>query len=121
MDVNYDAARWWWEVFISVIVLLNFLYQWVTGRDRVTRSAIETAVKKFDQKHKVASFDISKLKDRITVVEKDMEKLPTHIDVAALYEKLNTTNRELGELSQNLKSTTSMLNTLHTHLLNKEG
>ena len=119
VNVDYTAMKFWWEVIITIAVAGNFVFQWLLNRDRVTRSAIENAIELSNKKYQEVDLRTDSLHDRVSRLEHDMAHMPDDKVVSDLYDKLNVTNREMGELSQNLAATNNLLNILHGHLLNK--
>lgn len=119
MELDYTALKFWWEVVITIAVLGNFIFQWLLNKDRVNRSAIENAMKLSDRQHHEMDLRADQLHDRVSRIETVMTHMPDDKVVSDLYDKLNVTNREMGELSENLNATNNLLNILHGHLLNK--
>lgn len=121
MDFDYQAMRFWWEVALTVAVCGIYVYQWLLSRDRVTRSAIELAEER--TRGFVGNIDhrVDSIHDRVTVVEQKMLSMPNHQAIAQLHKRLNTTNREMGELSGKLEATNHLLKVLHQDRLDKEA
>lgn len=55
--------------------------------------------------------------ERISYLEANAKKSPTHDDLAALHEKINSVSKEIGNLSGEFSGVRNLLQTLHQHLL----
>lgn len=121
MDLNYTAAKFWLDVGQIIAICCLGIYTWWQGKSRATQSAIERVDKNQSETSKLINDRIESHADRILLVEKRIESLPQDRHISELHEKMNVTNREMGELGSALKSTNSLLNVLHEHLMNKKS
>ncbi len=56
--------------------------------------------------------------ERISYLEANAKKSPTHDDLAGLHEKINGVSNEISELTGAFSGVKTLLETLHRHLLN---
>lgn len=56
--------------------------------------------------------------ERISYLEANAKKSPTHDDLAELHEKINHVGQNISELSGEFKGVRNLLETLHRYLLN---
>jgi hypothetical protein len=108
MALNYSAANFWWQMLTTLVVVIHFLYQWVTSKDRVTKQAVDATNQRLDE-----------FGYRVTIVEQKLLAVPDDEAIARLHSRLDVTNREMGELMGKLSETKHLLNVLHDHTLNK--
>ena len=106
MDIDYKALGFWFQVLQAIITAVVFIYFWLTNRQKANTAAIEQMRKDFNS-------ELNAIDDRLIRVEKDIEHLPTHDDMAALHSRINETSESLkhidGKLNQ-IDRTTQMIN-----------
>lgn len=91
MNLDYDAARFWWEVVMTAGLLLNFAYQYITAKSKASKEAIDHVA--------LTVIDIDK---RLTTVESEVEHLPNHEDLGEIHEKVNTIANSMGKIEGEL-------------------
>lgn len=112
--LDYKALAFWLQLIQAVVTGLVFLYVWLTNRQKVNASAIETL-------RDDLSRQINDLDDRVIRVEKDVEHLPTHEDMAGLHTRVNEANDNIKEMRGQLSQMNHTLQLINDHLLNKGG
>jgi len=112
--IDYKALAFWLQALQAVITGLVFLYVWLTNRQKVNASAIETLRNDLTNQ-------INDLDDRVIRVEKDIEHLPTHSDMAGLHTRVNEANDSIKSMSGELKQMNHTLQLINDHLLNNRG
>lgn len=107
-DIDYTAARFWWEVFISALLLGNLLYTWVVNRTRVNKAAID----RVDGR-------VAGLETRLTQMESDVRHLPDHDDMGHIHEKINGVDLAMRRIEGELAALNRTMSLINEHLLNK--
>lgn len=102
---DYDANKFWLDAIQSVALVLIAIYKFFVGKDEDNSTAIKDV-------------DV-----RVDEIEKEMISMKSHLldeqTVSELYNRLNSLNREIGELQKELQASTRILNIVHTHLMNR--
>ncbi len=62
---------------------------------------------------------VDRLENKVASIESQLVNMPTHKDLGALYERLNSTNKELAELSGELTQVNANLRLLLQDRMNK--
>lgn len=105
-NIDYKALGFWLQALQALITGMVFVYVWLTNRQKANTAAIDEMRKVFNQ-------ELNGLDDRLIRVEKDIEHLPTHDDMAKLHTRINETSEALkhidGKLEQ-IDRTTQMIN-----------
>ena len=105
-NLDYKALGFWLQFAQVVATVIVFFYVWLTNRQKANSTAIDQMRVTFDDK-------FNSLDDRVIRVEKDIEHLPTHEDMAKLHTRINETGESLkhidGKLTQ-IDRTTQMIN-----------
>lgn len=106
MEIDYKAAGFWWQVLITVINILGWVYVLMTSKQKDNASAIEEFKK-----------ELSEIDTRLTGVEKDIEHLPTHEDMAKLHERVNEANENIKHISGQLTQIDYTMKLVNKYLL----
>ena len=111
MDIDYKAAGFWFQLIQALITVAVFLYVWVTNRHKANASSIESMRTEL-------STELNEMDDRLIRVEKDVQHLPTHEDMARLHSRVNETAQRLTSMEGELKQINNTMQLMHKHLLN---
>jgi hypothetical protein len=108
-ELNYKALTFMLSVINTVAIVATIIYAHLMNKQKVNADAIEQT----NENH-------TALNVRVIKVEKAIEHMPSHEDIAKL-------NRRVGEVAQEvtkLQGTTAQMNNsvqlIHNHLLNKK-
>lgn len=106
MELDYKALGFWLQFVQVVATGFVFLYVWITNRQKANTQAIK------EMRDEIGR-ELNELDDRLICVEKDIEHLPTHDDMAKLHSRINETSEAIkhiaGQLNQ-IDRTTQMIN-----------
>lgn len=105
--MDYDAARFWWEVGMTLGLVANFAYQVIVARSKANRDAIV----RVDGR-------VSIIEHRLAQLETDVRHLPDHEDLSAIHEKVNVVAGTMGEVRGELAAINRTLSLINEHLLN---
>lgn len=94
------------KLLLQVVNLGAVVWLALSGRNRVTKEALDT---------KLASFG-----DRLTAIERDQRHAPSHEDLKRIHSRLDDVSEGMATLVGELKGVTHILNLLHEDRL-KEG
>jgi hypothetical protein len=107
MDVDYSAWRFWFDVLQLIGVLFIGVYTWIVNRSKANRTAID----RVDAR-------VSRVQDRVTLLENDVRHLPDHDDLGAIHDKVNTVASGMSHIQGELHAINRTLNLINEHLLN---
>lgn len=94
------------KLLLQVVNLIAVVYLAISGRNRVTKEALDT---------KLASFA-----DRLTAIERDQKHAPTHEDLKRIHSRLDDVSEGLSNLVGEFKGTGHTLNLIHEYLLTEK-
>ncbi|MBL4797631.1 MAG: DUF2730 family protein [Oleispira sp.] len=103
---DYKAAAFWFQVVQAILTAVVFLYVWLTNRHKVNSSSINDLSKELNQ------FD-----ERLIRVEKDVQYMPTHEDMAKIHQRVSETAQRLTSVEGELKQINNTMQLMHKHLL----
>lgn len=109
--LDYRALGFWWSLLQGAATGLTVLWVWLTNRQKVNGEAIEKLREGVGQ-------DINSLDRRLISVEKDLQRIPTHQDIAKVHDRINETNETVKNMQGNLKQISRTVGLIHEHLLN---
>lgn len=107
MDIDYKAAAFWFQFLQALITVAVFLYVWVTNRHKANASSIDEL-----------STELNEMDDRLIRIEKDVQHMPTHEDMAKIHSRVNETAQRLTSMEGELKQINNTMQLMHKHLLN---
>jgi len=121
MELDYTAAKFWWDVFVTAFVAVLAIYSWLKSRHAANaqdiealrdwaREEIEDARERMDDRHDA-------LKDRVTKVERDLEHVPTQRQFAELGSQLGNLHGDLQKAIGELNAMTHQMTLVQKHLL----
>lgn len=70
-------------------------------------------------KRQAEKSEIEAMASRLTKIETDAAHAPTHEDLAKIYLEINSTNKNVQEMSGEFRSAKHTLDLIHQHLLNR--
>lgn len=116
-NIDYTAAKFWWDVFITFICFAAACYTFIKTRHsanakdiRLLRDWIALELEKRDG-------GTSDLGVRLSVVERDIQHAPTHRQVAEVHDRLTTVTKELSEIAGEMKAYTRQVRMINEVLL----
>lgn len=110
MGLDYDAARFWWEVAMTLGLLANFVYQVIVARSKANKEAIAAVAETVDD-----------IDTRVTTLESEVRHLPDHEDLSEIHEKVNAIANGMGVIQGELAALNRTLGLINDHLLNHGG
>ncbi|MCG8470538.1 MAG: hypothetical protein MI742_01610 [Desulfobacterales bacterium] len=106
---NYPALRLWLDAGQWVTTLLVGLYVWIANKAQATVNEV----------NRVKS-GMGALENRIIKLETAIKTVPSHDDLAAVYERINDVAENVAELSGKMDGVQGSLGMIHDHLLNEK-
>ena len=113
-DIDYKALSFYLQLANSLGVVLVAIYAWISNRHKANASAIKEVSDSILE-------DMSVIEARFARIESEIKHLPTHNDMGAVYERINTVAETLSALSGEIRQMNAGLKLIHTHLLSKNG
>ena len=110
MDIDYKALGFWLQLAQALVTVLVFLYVWLTNRQKANTAAIETMRDEIGE-------ELNEFQDRLIRVEKDIEHLPTHEDMAKLHERVNETKEVVDTMAGQLTQIDYTMKMVNKYLL----
>lgn len=110
MGLDYDAARFWWEVGMTLGLLVNVAYQYVLAKGKANKEAIDAIAETVDD-----------IDTRVTTLESEVRHLPDHEDLSEIHEKVNAIANGMGVIQGELAALNRTLGLINDHLLNHGG
>lgn len=104
--VDFNGARFFWDVAQTVIMAVIGIYVWWTGRTRATTQAI----KQVDDR-------VTDVDQHVKRLEQTLDNRPGYGDLDNLRAEMAQTNRTLEGVTAQLQGTTALLHRLHDYLL----
>jgi hypothetical protein len=95
MNLGMEEVR----LALQAINLLAVVWLAISGRDKVTKDALDT---------KLAAHA-----DRLTSIERDLKHAPNHDDLKRIHSRLDDVSEGMATLVGELKGATHILNLLH--------
>lgn len=114
MNIDYDAARFWWDIFISAMLAGNILFTWLTNRTKVNTDKIDLLEQKHDSELKQINQKLGDMDARL--------RQAIGIDaLSPIYEKVGSINTKMGQMSGEFIGMKNQLDLILHHLLEAEG
>lgn len=107
MDIDYKAASFWWQVLLTVLNVIGWAYVIVTSKQKTNAKAIDEL-----------KDDLSKVKSRVSLTERDIKNMPSHEDMGTLHTRVNEANDKLAEMGGQLTQINHTMHLMHEFLLN---
>lgn len=108
--MDYKALNFYFELAQFLLMGLLAIWAYISAKHKANQSAI------VNLEHQVKS-QINNIDDRLIRVERDIEHLPNHADMAELHTRLNKTNEKLDSLDGQLSQISHTMHLMHEHLL----
>lgn len=109
-SIDWSAAKVGLDLIQMAFTGAVAIYVWWSNKYRANASAIRTLSQRIDGQDK-----------HLAQLDQTIKHRPRHDDLDKLRDEMTHTNRELAEVSSQLKSTTALLNRLHDYLLQEKG
>lgn len=109
-SINWDAAKVISDLGQWLIMAAFAIYAWWARRNSDNGKTIKGINERIDT-----------LDKHVAGLDQTIKHRPRHDDLDKLRDEMTNTNRELAEVSSQLKSTTALLNRLHDYLLQEKG
>lgn len=107
-EIDYNAGRFWFQVFTWIAAVTAAAYAWWANRNRVTTTTLNRLDKRIDE-----------IGGRIGVVEKDMKQLPSQADIRKLHDDLSGLRADVREMSGTMRGLNRAVDLMTEHLINK--
>jgi len=108
--MDYDAARFWFDILQSVFMFAVAIYVWWGNRRRVTRQAIDAVNER-----------IREVETRALILEKYIETLPTNKErnneLGEIHHRVDEVGQGLTRLEGQMGQLNSQLSLIHSYLL----
>jgi septal ring factor EnvC (AmiA/AmiB activator) len=108
---DYKALAFWFDLIQVVIMAVIGLYAWLSNRHKANSSSIENMRSELSK-------ELNGIDDRLISVEKDVQHMPTHEDMATIHSRVNETAQRLTSMEGELKQINNTMQLMHKHLLN---
>ncbi|WP_275100133.1 DUF2730 family protein [Sedimenticola hydrogenitrophicus] len=110
MEVDYGAARFWFDVAHLGGLFGLGVYTWIVNRTKANRGAIDRV------DSRVSAIDL-----RLSQLETDVRHLPDHDDLGEIHEKVNTIAGSMKKIEGHLDSLNGNFALLFQDRLNQGG
>ena len=107
MSIDYNMLKFWWDVVITIILVINTIYTWHVNRDKTNADAF-----------KAQAARIRELESEMRSIKIEVSNLPNHNDLGALHEKVNDVASGMRELQGELGAINRTLLLINEHLIN---
>lgn len=107
MTLDYQALGFWFNAFITLGLFGNWLYMWLTNRQRVNKAEIEQVNK-----------SVYLLTNQITLFEEKLKATPKHSDLSNIYNRINGMSQDISEMTGAVKALTTQMSLINQHLIN---
>lgn len=121
MEINYVAAKFWFDIVQTLGIVCVGLYTAWSGKNKVTSKKISALGKKYDERfekfekeHGVKCADHHQRTARLEVMT---EKAPDHDDLGEIHEKINDVYGSVERLCGQLGGVSENVRLIHEHLL----
>jgi ABC-type transporter Mla subunit MlaD len=118
-DVNWDAARFAFDLAQTLFMAGVAIYVWWTNRSRATKKSIEEVDQHIEKVATAFTTRANALERRVDGVEKDLSHLPSHDELGALHEKVNGVANTMNQVQGELRGINTTLNLINEFLINK--
>jgi hypothetical protein len=105
---DYEAMKFWFDVFVSICLVASLIYNWVDKKSRVNKAEIEQV-----------NAEVVKLVNRVSLVEERMQSAPTHSDLSNIYNRINGMSDDVSEMAGAIKAMTTQLTLINQHLISQ--
>lgn len=131
VPVDYDAADFWFKVFIFVWATANSVYTWWSNRDTARKEAIEHVDRSWRLSHTEQQKAMADLKRELDLMRSDVNHLPGREDMRRIHDRIEgiehrladrigDVERGVGELAGAVKGVTAQLHMINKHLLEQD-
>lgn len=110
-DLDYKAMSFWLSFANSLGLMAMFAYATMTNRQKINTKAIS-------ELQGLVRTEVNELDDRVIRMEKTIEHLPTHTDVAQINRRVDDCAQELRKLEGTTTQINASVQMIHQHLLN---
>jgi len=97
--INYEAAQFWLNIVLYILLFLQWLYVWRSNKDKATKNQLE------NQAIQIVTLD-QRIKNAIG-----------HPELKPIYERMNSMDSRLSEIKGKMHT----LDLIHEMLLNEGG
>ena len=106
-DLDYNVLKFWFDVAQLAGTIGVAVYVWWTSRSRATQESIAAV-----------EASVTGLSGRVDRVEQELEHLPGRSEWQALDTRIDTLNRQIGELTTAQYANNKLLLLINEHLIN---
>jgi len=111
--MDYEFAKFWFDIVQTVLIALIGIMNWLNNRQRVTNATIAKLEGHIDERQDDHN-------QRLTRVEQDMKHAPKTQDLAKIYDRLNGMDGGFNQLKGEIHGMATTLNLIHHYLLDKK-
>lgn len=105
-DMDYSAARFWWDIIQTIAIIFAALYTYLRNRSTVNREYIQEL-----------KDEITVHSEKIALLKKELELQPSRQDLEMIYSKVNRVSEGLHNLEGKLDGINRSLGLINEHLL----
>lgn len=106
MILDYQALGFWFNAFITLGLFGNWLYLWLTNRQRVNKAEIEQV-----------NIAVNQLTNQISLFEEKLKSTPTHNDLSNIYNRINGMGQDVSEMNGAVKALSTQMSLINQHLI----
>ncbi|WP_330925261.1 DUF2730 family protein [Candidatus Sororendozoicomonas aggregata] len=99
-EMDYSAARFWWDVLQTVAMIVLFAWTWLENKRKSNTEGLNQL-----------NGSMTTLASRVQRLEDTQALLPTHDEMTAV-------KNQVAALNEKIEAQNSLLNTIHQFLLN---
>lgn len=99
--MDYEVSRFWLDLVQAGATVGLYLYVWITRRTSVNKNAID----RVDSK-------VHELEKRVVGIDECLRHVPSHEDIAAIYEVIRDNSNTLSLLAREISSNAAKLTAL---------
>ena len=105
-EINYDAAKLWWDVVQTLGTLAVAVYVWNKSRDQAHTHAIN------QQKHA-----LGEVEDQLLSISEQIKHGPRPEDISQLHRRVDEVGQALNNVEGRLGEMNKTLHLIQSHLL----
>jgi hypothetical protein len=110
MEIDYSAARFWFDILYWIGLLVVAGYTYLSNKAKANKAAIDRVDTRLHEEIR-----------RIDVLEQRQAQAPTHDDIGKVYDKLNSINQTLYQMTGEFSGLRRSMELVNDYLLNGGG
>lgn len=112
--MNYEAAKFWFEVVVFAFNVALWLYVWRSNKDKATVDRIE----RLEEKH---NEEIKNMREAIAKLDSRLSRAIGHADLEPIYMRLKEVGEALAGMAGEFKGVKQQLVLINECLLQRGG